>query len=122
MTDDETHQEKYNLQLNYIQIPITFKKSIYKNSVIEIGTSIGYLLNSNEKNFGYEVDGVDFNKIEYNLHIGINYIINKNLFLNTRIENSLNPIRAHASRKTYRWNKGQYNTSLSFILYYVFRQ
>ena len=31
---------------------------------------------------------------------------------------SIFPIRKHSSGQTYQWNRGQYNTCLSFILYY----
>lgn len=122
VTNDDTHQEQYKFQLNYIQIPCMIKTSIYKNIDVEVGASIAYLLNWTEKINGYESLGIDVNKLEYNTHIGVDYKINRTLSINTRLSNSITPIRPHASGKTYRWNKGQYNTCLSFVLCYYFNK
>ena len=122
MTDDDTHQEQYKFQLNYIQIPCLIKTSIYKNTFVEFGASIAYLLNWTEKYYGYEDRGIDVNKLEYNIHVGVDYKINRYLHLNTRLSNSIVPIRPHASGKTHKWNKGQYNTCLSFVLCYYFNK
>ena len=122
MTDDDTHQEKYKFQLNYLEIPCVLKTSIYKNTLIEFGASIAYLLNWNEKINGYENPGIDVNKIDYSIYIGFDYKILNNLYLNTRLSNSISPIRPHASGQTHKWNKGQYNTGLSFVLCYYFNK
>ena len=63
---------------------------------------------------------LDLNKIEYSVHIGLEYKINTNLYFNTRLSNSISPIRPHSVSQIHRWNKGQYNTSISFVIYYYF--
>ena len=85
---------------------------------LEIGCAVGYLLNWEEEINGYPEGGIEVNNLDYNIHVGFDYKLTKKLYLNTRLSNSITPIRKHASEQTYRWNKGQYNTNLSFILYY----
>jgi hypothetical protein len=118
--NSETYSEGYRLHLNYIEIPLSVKKDLYKNIDFEIGGSISYLLNWLEKYDGIENYGFDMNKLEYSIHIGIEYPIQNNLYLNTRLSNSILPIRSHSSDQIYKWYHGQYNTSISFVLYYYF--
>ncbi|MBJ04958.1 MAG: hypothetical protein CMP65_03545 [Flavobacteriales bacterium] len=116
--DENDYNEGYKFQLNYAEIPLTIKVNTYKNTFIEFGLSLAYLLKSYEKINGYEEFGLKVNKYEYSTHIGIDYLIKERLVLNTRISNSILPIRKHSSGQVYRWNKGQYNTSISFVFYY----
>ena len=71
MTDDDTHQEQYKFQLNYIQIPCLIKTSIYKNTFVEFGASIAYLLNWTEKYYGYEDRGIDVKRV---IHIPVSTV------------------------------------------------
>ena len=89
-----------------------------KSNNIEFGFAIGYLLNWSEKYNGVDEYGANVNKLEYSIHIGGEYKIYNNLYFNTRISNSIFPIRPHISGETYKWNKGQYNTSISFAINY----
>jgi len=70
---NNTYHQGYRFQLTYIEIPISIKKTIYKNMDTELGGSIGYLLNWREEYDGIENYGVQMNKIEYSLHIGFEY-------------------------------------------------
>ena len=97
---------------------ISLKRKIYNKTFLATGFSVGYLLNWGEEINGYNEMGSEVNNLDYNIHVGIDYKLTKKLYLNTRLANSIFPIRKHASEQTYRWNRGQYNTSLSFILYY----
>lgn len=118
--DSDTYSEGYRLHLNYIEIPLSLKKNLYKNIDFEIGGSISYLLNWVEKYDGVENYGIDVNNVEYSAHIGVECPIRNNLYLNTRLSNSILPIRSHSSDQMYKWYHGQYNTSISFVLYYYF--
>ena len=118
LIDENDFDEGYKFQLNYAEMPMSIKIKTYSNVFIELGLSIGHLLSSSEQINGYEENGLEVNKIEYSTHVGIDYLINEKITLNTRIANSISPIRQHNSGQTYLWNKGQYNTSLSFIIYY----
>jgi hypothetical protein len=118
LVDSEVYVQGYRFFLNYIEIPISLKRKIYNKTFLETGFSVGYLLNWGEEINGYNEMGSEVNNLDYNIHVGIDYKLTKKLYLNTRLANSIFPIRKHASEQTYRWNRGQYNTSLSFILYY----
>ena len=61
-----------------------------------------------------------FEKYDFGIFVGINYHLSKKIILNSRISNSIIPIRPHVSGATDGWNKGQYNTVLSFALHYNF--
>ena len=49
----------------------------------------------------------------------MNYHLTDNMILNSRISNSILPIRPHASEAIYQLNRGQYNSVLSFTLHYI---
>ena len=116
--DNQTYQEGYRFDLNYIEIPCIIKKPLSKKHLIEAGASVAYILSWSETLNGYLEPSLDVNKLDYNLHIGLDYKINNNLYVNSRLSNSIFPIRKHSSGQTYQWNRGQYNTCLSFIVYY----
>ena len=118
--DPQMYSEGYKFHLNYLEIPISFKKIIYKHIQLESGIGISYLLDWSEKYDGVDNYGVEMNKIEYSAHIGLEYEIRKNIYFNTRLSNSILPIRSHSSEPIYKWYHGQYNTSISFVLYYYF--
>jgi len=117
----DTYSEGYRFQLNYLELPISLKKNIYKNIDGEIGFSISYLLKSIEKYNGYEEDNRDVNQMEYSAHIGLRKKILKNLYFNTRLSNSIFPIRKNSSHDISKWYHGQYNTSISFVLCYFLK-
>ena len=118
IVENDTYQEGYRFSLNYIEIPIGIKTPIYNKTWLELGCSFGYLLRWNEEINGYEELGISVNELDYSLHVGLDYKLREKLYLNTRLSNSIIPIRKHASGQVYKWNRGQYNTCLSFILYY----
>ena len=118
LIDQDTFSEGYKFQLKYAEIPVSIKKKAYNNILVEFGVAIGYLLDSSETINGYEETSLNVNKLEYSFHVGFDYFISKTLSINTRVSNSLAPIRPHSSGQKYRWNRGQYNTSISFVLYY----
>ena len=123
LIDQDTFQEGYKFQLNYIEIPISIQQGIQKKTEIELGVAVSYLLGWSETYNTADDYGIDVKNIEYSLHFGIIYNISENLYFNSRISNSISPIRPHTSGQTYQWNKGQYNTSISFgLLYYLFKK
>ena len=114
----DMYEEGYNLSINYIEIPCLLKYKIKDKIYVETGLGLGYVLGWTEKVNGYETLGLDVSLMEYNFYLGFNYEIQKNIHLNSRFSNSIAPIRPHSSGQTYRLNKGQYNTCISFCLYY----
>ena len=59
-----------------------------------------------------------FNKYDFSIFAGVNYKLTPKFILNTKISNSIIAIRPHISNVTQGINKGQYNTMLSFSIYY----
>ena len=121
LINEDTYNDGYKFQLNYIEVPLLIKKRIKKNTMGEIGFSFGHLLNWYESYNGIDENGIDVKKIEYSMLIGFEYNITGKIYANTRISNSISPIRPHVSNQTYKWNKGQYNTSIAFSIYYEIR-
>tara|TARA_B100000579_G_C22722762_1_gene800255 strand:- start:422 stop:1027 length:606 start_codon:yes stop_codon:yes gene_type:complete len=116
----DMYNEGYRFQVNYIEMPLLINKMIYRNTSIETGLIIGYLLKWSETYDNLDSSGIDVQKTEYSFLIGCTQKIANKLYLNSRFSSSIIPIRDHFSRQTIGLNKGQYNTSISFALYYYF--
>ena len=108
----------YRFHVEYLGIPLSIQTKVKSNLLIETGTSINVLIKQKEEIDFYIDNSREVNKIEYCYFIGLLWNIYPNYFVNARISNSIFPIRKHSSGQTYRFNKGQYNTTISFSLYY----
>ena len=116
---ENTYNEGYRFAVNYIEIPLLIKKSIYKKTMIETGFQVGSLLNWEETCDGIDCSGLEVKKVEYSIIIGFSRMITNRLYLNSRLCNSIIPIREHFLGQTQNINsKGQYNTSISFAISY----
>ena len=92
-----------------------------ENIFIESGIHTSALINGYYHDlYGRLENQNQFDNFDLGFIIGVNYKINNKLSLNTRASNSIIPFAEHASGQTYRFNKGKYNTGLSFILQYQF--
>ena len=116
--------QKIEITLSYIEMPLTINLQQKENLGVELGIipafNISATLNSAyEKNIS--VPNPQYKKYDLGVCAGINYHITDNIILNTRISNSIIPIRPHVSGATNGWNKGQYNTVLSFAIHYKIR-
>ena len=116
--------EKIEITLSYIEMPLTINLQQKENLGVEFGIipafNISATLNSAEaKNIS--VPNPQYKKYDLGVCAGINYHITDNIILNTRISNSIIPIRPHTSGATNGWNRGQYNTVLSFAIHYKIR-
>ena len=116
--------EKIEITLSYIEMPLTINLQQKENLGVELGIipafNISATLNSADaKNIS--VPNPQYKKYDFSVFAGINYHITDNIILNTRISNSIIPIRPHVSGATNGWNKGQYNTVLSFAIHYKIR-
>ena len=108
----------YRFHVEYLGIPLSIQTKVKSNLLIETGTSINVLIKQKEEIDFYIDNSREVNKIEYCYFIGLLWNIYPNYYVNARISNSVFPIREHSSGQTYRFNKGQYNTTISFSLYY----
>tara|TARA_B100000965_G_scaffold394156_1_gene405968 strand:- start:156 stop:758 length:603 start_codon:yes stop_codon:yes gene_type:complete len=114
-----TYSEGYRFNVNYIEMPLLIQKSnsyIYDID-IELGLIFGYLLNWTETINGVDESGDDINSIEYSFLIGFTKQLYQQLYLNTRLSNSLFPIRGTFNKLDGRGDP-QHNTCISFSLYY----
>ena len=107
------------ISLSYIEIPFGISIKQKNNIDIETGILSGVIISSKVNDYyGLRDIENDFKKYDFGIFAGINYYLKDNIILNTRISNSVLPIRPHASNATWGLNKGQYNTVLSISIYY----
>ena len=112
--------DSYNFNLNYVGIPLLFSLKIHEKIKLELGNSINILIKQREEVDFYEIISRKVNRIESTILIGFIYELNKNYHINIRGSNSIVPIRKHSSGEVNGFNRGQYNTGLSFNLLYKF--
>ena len=117
--DSTNNFQSYLLRLNYIEMPIHYRYDFIEKASFETGLSLGVLIHSYEEANGYEwVSGPDFQPIDLSFNIGLFYTLVENLRINVRYSNSILAVRPHSQGQVYRWNRGQYNEVLSFVLFY----
>ena len=111
-----------DISTSYIEVPISI--NYYQNKIMcfEIGIQTAFLLTSTDNNIygNFQSNEISpFNQIDLGAFLGMNYHLTNNILLNSRISNSILPIRPHASGAIYQLNRGQYNSVLSFTLHYI---
>tara|TARA_B110000196_G_scaffold216713_1_gene186088 strand:+ start:227 stop:820 length:594 start_codon:yes stop_codon:yes gene_type:complete len=109
------------ITLSYVEVPISINLQQKENLGIELGILPAFIMSSKMNDYFSEIEiNPSFEKYDFGIFAGINYHLSKKIILNSRISNSIIPIRPHVSGATNGWNKGQYNTVLSFALHYNF--
>ena len=111
-----------DISTSYIEVPISV--NYYQNEIMcfEIGIQTAFLLNFSDNDLYGPIpndQSIPFNKVDLGAFIGMNYHLTDNILLNSRISNSILPIRPHASGAIYQLNRGQYNSVLSFTIHYI---
>jgi len=110
----------YKEHLNYVQVPIMFDYYLSEKIFPEVGIATGYLFRAREDKDGNGLISPypAFNPVEISFEGGMNFQIIKTVRANIRLSYSLLPIRPNPGGQVYLFNRGQYNSSLSFNLYY----
>ena len=111
-----------DISLSYVEIPLLLKYQQSNTIAIEGGIETAFLISSSDNDIYGKISATntrEFNTTDIGIFIGLDYSISPRLRLNSRISNSILPIRAHASGATFQLNKGQYNSVLSFALHYI---
>jgi len=111
-----------DINLSYVEIPFLLKYLQSSTIAIEGGIETAFLISASDNDIYGQISGSstrEFNTTDISIFIGMDYSINPRLILNSRISNSIIPIRTHASGATFQLNKGQYNSVLSFALHYL---
>jgi len=107
------------ITLSYVEIPISINLQQKENLGIELGILPAFIMSSKMNDYFSEIEiNPSFEKYDLGIFAGINYHLSKKIILNSRISNSIIPIRPHVSGATNGWNKGQYNTVLNFAIHY----
>ena len=111
-----------DISLSYVEVPLLLKYQQSSTIAIEGGIETAFLISSSDNDIYGKISTKntrEFNTTDIGIFIGLDYSISPRLILNSRISNSILPIRAHASGVTFQLNKGQYNSVLSFALHYI---
>ena len=116
------NNEFYVMRVSYFEVPVLFKWQAAQKFNIEAGPSFGSLIFSEEEDqLGIEYNRPPFKTFDLCGNIGISYSLNENLTVNSRLSNSLIPMRDFASGYSFAFfDRGQYNTVLAFTLHYQF--
>ena len=110
-----------DISLSYVEVPLLLKYQQSETISIEGGLETAFLITSSDNDiYGKLTNNKtrEFKATDIGVFIGVDYSISPKLILNSRISNSILPIRDHASGTTFQLNKGQYNSVLSFALHY----
>lgn len=126
--NDDGGTQTFNLNLNYIQLPVLFKTRLKGRFSFDIGLYFSVLMGdakfTNENgNFPFDDPAArPFNRTEFGGLVGFNYRISDSFDFNMRYSNSILRVRAHQFGQTWRLNNGEYNSVLEITLRYVFRR
>ena len=112
-----------DISTSYIEVPISVNYFQNEITSFEVGIQTAFLLNFSDNYLDGPIptndQSIAFNKVDLGAFIGMNYHLSDNILLNSRISNSILPVRPHVGDATYRLNRGQYNSVLSFTLHYI---
>jgi hypothetical protein len=123
---DKGDYAKYNLNMNYIEVPLLYKYYIYDGQIALVaGLSYAQLIgDAVEKDEGgiitQYVTSPQFKAWELGVQAGIEYQFKENWTAILRTENSILPVREHSGGATYLLNMGQYHSVMILSLAYTF--
>jgi hypothetical protein len=123
--DPQHFSPKYDLRLNYVEIPFLIKYDFKYKLSFEGGIGISYLAGHHEKVDDVTADPTNsrpFHKFELSYQVGGYYRLFDQLSINIRYCYSILPIRPHAGGGTYGSNFGEYNNIILFSFYYQFNK
>jgi hypothetical protein len=118
----------YRVNLNYVDMPLSFRYKLNSVYFVTLGPSIAYLISYKEENERGDWTNVyKFNKFETGLNIGLGRKLFNRFFVEVRSSNSITPIRNYgilANLVFYPnpvarfFNKGLYNNILTLMVTY----
>lgn len=108
----------YKVRLQYVEVPVLANWYIGKKIFPEAGISFGYLFDARQDLTGTGYGPADFKKTEFSVKTGINYQFTDHIRGNLRLSYSIFPVRNHPGDQTYLLNRGEYNNTLGFGVYY----
>ncbi len=126
---DDNYPWRYDLHLDYVEVPVLFHYNDRDIITAGLGFSWGRLVNSSElEDYGNKPsyqDTVPFNINDFSMMGDLIFRLYKRLHMNIRIAHSLVPIRERQFVNPYTqstWDKKQYNFTISLRLVYIFNE
>ncbi len=124
----ESHKERKNnglqylMRVNYVEIPLLYVYKLQNNLQLLGGLSYARLVGTpyEENDYITTVVSAGFNRHNLNFIMGIEYFIIPNISVSIQSNNSITPIRPHASGAKRGFNRGQYSDALLFGASYHF--
>jgi hypothetical protein len=113
----------YKLNLQYVEMPLLFKWEFSKRFFLEVGPSIGAVMNNTgkEKDEGGVIPNTQrpvFNRFDFCGVLGMGVNISRNFKVNIRTIDSFIPVRKPVVGTSYRLDRLQYNTTIALSLIY----
>jgi len=117
---EENGFQQYLLRINMIEIPILYNYSINKKLKLSTGLAYTYIFGDpyEENNFSTDVHSEPWNRHSLTFILGIEYYITSKISVAFRTNDSVTPIRDHASKEKRFFNRGQYADALILGLTY----
>ena len=129
--DSTLYTGEYQLNLNYVEVPLMAHYTDKERLTVGLGFSYGRLVNVKETEHGGTIppysDTVAFSKNDWNILIDLQFRIWRQLKGNVRFAYSLVPIRERTFHDVIYelkdpWTRQQYNNLFTFRLVYVFNE
>ena len=109
-----------DISTSYLEIPISLNYNQNELLSIESGIQTAFLLSAKDNDvYGSVNSDPPFDKTDISAFIGIYYHYSEKMSLNTRLGNSVLPIRGYDTQRIFIFKRGQYNTVLSFTIHYI---
>jgi len=115
----------YHVNLNYIDMPLSFKFNVNPKYFVTLGPSVAYLINYKENiNYTDFTGQYPFNKLETGVNIGLGRKIRDIIYIEVRSSNSITSVRDYgvlANKVFYPnpvarfFNRGFYNNILTLM-------
>ena len=122
---DTTDYPYYNLNLNYLEVPILFQYTDKKVITFESGFSWGRLVSLKEIEHGSDLNWSKqqwpYSREDWNLVAGLRFRIHNKWHLNVRYAYSFKKIRtrSYTDEIGQQWTRNQYNNVITLRLYYI---
>lgn len=112
----------YSLNLNYVEIPVSFTYRYKEKFLGDVGMSYGYLIKSMEDKDGYGGSEPYPPMLKHDLEamIGVGFRFSDHLYIINRLAYSVISIRKYPGGQKYWFNRGWVNNLISIALYYKF--
>ncbi len=120
--DPNNNNAFYVMRVSYFEVPLLLKWQAAQKFNIEAGPSFGTLVFSEEETeWGVYQPVVPFKTFDLSANIGLSYTLSEKITVNTRLSNSVIPIRDFPAGYLFAFfDRGQYNTVLAFTLHCQF--